>query len=163
MPNLRMRQAGYERKQFIDHINALMQVAWQNSVVTRRLHKIIFDIGARTVTAQMQTDKKTPTGDIDFVSIGSRYLSSTYKWPENTFEFKNFYVNNRDELQLTLKEKDKGKIWFFIVPDGLAQPVIINILDVKQVPVGTQGVEFSLVLNPFSAQFKEYDTYQKPQ
>lgn len=156
IPNFMSRRPVYARKQFVDHLNALLQVAWQDTVVTGKLHRITFDISKRAVTAEVQTNKKTATDEYVFTSMTSRYLNATYQWPENTFEFKNFYVNKRDELNLTLSDK-KGKIWFFIVPDGLAQPVIINMVETAQ-----NGLEFALVLNPFSVQFKEYDTLQRP-
>jgi hypothetical protein len=163
IPNFMRRRPLYERKQFIDHMNALMQVAWQNSVVTHKLHRITFDLSKRLIFIEVETDKKTPTGAQLFVPMNSKYINSTYEWNENTFEIKNFYVGRRDELHLTLDERGKGKIWFFIVPEGLVQPVILNILDIKDVQPGEKGTEFSLVLNPFSAQFKEYDTFQKPE
>lgn len=162
VPNLIGRKSKYERKQFIDHANALLQVAWQDTVVTHKLHKITFDISKRIISVDVQTEKKTATGDFVYAPMSSRYLNATYNWPPDTFEIKNFYVNSRDEFNLTLSDQ-KGKIWFFILPDGLVQPVIINMLDIKDAPIGQNGTEFSLVLNPFTAQFKEYDVFQKPE
>jgi hypothetical protein len=161
IPNLAPRRQGYQRKQFVDHLNALLQAAWQNALVTNKLHRVNFDITKRIVSVEEQTDKKNAMGEPVFAPMGSRYLNSTYQWPENTFEVKNFFINNRDEFNLTLDSKGKGKIWFFIVPQGLAQPVIINLYDIKSTQSG-KPLGFSLVLNPFLVQFKEYDEFQKP-
>lgn len=159
VPNFRGRTQGQKRKEFISHINALMQVAWQDTIATRKLHRVVFDLKKENVYLEIQADKKMASGEPAFEPMKARYLNTTYEWPAGIFQFKNFYIENRDEIALTLKETGKGKIWFFIVPTGLAQPVIMNIVDMKDLQRVT---EFSLVLNPFSVQFKEYDTYQKP-
>jgi hypothetical protein len=51
-------------------------------------------------------------------------------------------------------------IWFFVAASGLAQPVTINLVDDNDRSAG-RARSIGLVLNPFSAQFKEYDTFQK--
>ena len=158
VPNFRGRSPERRRKEFISRINALVQVAWQDAVATRKLHRVVFDLKKNNMSLETQTNKKAATGDPVFESMRTRYLNTVYEWPADTFEFKNFYIGKRDEIQLTLKETGKGKIWFFITPEGLAQDVIMNIVDTKEQKL----IEFSLVLNPFSAQFKEYDTFQKP-
>ena len=161
VPNFRPRLPGYERKQFVDHLNALMQVGWQNAVATRKLHRVVFDLTKRNVSIETSTGKKSPRNEEVFASIKTRFLNTVYEWPLDTFEFTNFYIGNRDEIKLTLKN-GRGRIWFFITPEGLAQSVVINLVDVKEATALVKGKEFSLVLNPFSAQFKEYDAFQKP-
>ena len=79
----------------------------------------------------------------------------------DNFEFKNFYIGKRDEIAMTLRGAQRGKLWFYITPEGLAQPVIINLIDTAEV-IEEKGLAFSLVLNPFLVQFKEYDTFQRP-
>lgn len=164
VPNFKRLWPGYQKKQFTDYMNALMQITWHNAIVTHKLHKINFDIEKRKVWVEQQSGKElTATGETPFSKMNSPYMKTIYEWPMDTFEFKNFFIGKRDEISLTLRGT-KGKIWFFVTPDGLAQPVILNILDLKEAPQGGQkGTEFSLVLNPFSVQFKEYDTFQKPE
>jgi len=165
-PNLRNRLPVYERNRFRTNINALLQIARQNAIATNKLHKIIFDLKKRTVSVEARTNKKLEKDKYEFKSISSRYLNSVYEWPENEFKFESFFIGNRDELKTIWSEKNESKIWFFITIEGIAQPVIINALDIKDIK-DTKGPEkkgngFSLVLNPFSAQFKEYDEFQKP-
>lgn len=158
-PNFRNLLPGYSRGQFVAKLNGLMRVAWHNAVVTHKLSKIVFDLEKRTVTVQVESGKKD--GEINFVPLKAPFLSSIYQWPDDNFEFKNFYIANRDEISSALKSSGKGKIWYFITPGGLSQPVILNLIDIRDVSSVPQGIQFSLVLNPFSAQFKEYDTFQK--
>ncbi len=81
-----------------------------------------------------------------------------FAWPKN-LEIKNFYVEGSDEMERIAGRPD-GKIWFFVVPSGLAQNVIINFIDTLD-RVNNKPRTIGLVLNPFSAQFKVYDTFQK--
>lgn len=163
VPNFKRLWPGYQRKQFVDYMNSLMQVTWHNAIVTNRLHKINFDLEKREISVEIQGDKKPNfIGDAPFLPMNSSYMKTKYQWEPETFEFKNFYIAKRDEISLTLRGKS-GKIWFFITPEGLAQPVILNIYDLKNAPPGQRGTEFSLVLNPFLVQFKAYENFQKPE
>lgn len=163
LPNFKRLWPGYQRKEFVDYMNSLMQITWHNAVITKKLHKVIFDLEKRKVWVEIQGDKKPNIiGDAPFLPMKSPDIKTTYEWPPETFEFKNFYIAKRDEISLTLKGKG-GKIWFFVTPEGLTQPVILNIYDLKNAPQGQRGTEFSLVLNPFLVQFKLYENFQKPE
>jgi prepilin-type N-terminal cleavage/methylation domain-containing protein len=159
-PNFRNLFPSYQRKQFIAQLNSLVHYTWQDSIVTNKLHKIVFDLKKRSISAQIRTDKKTHDEWI-FEPMVSQYVSSSINWPDDTFEFKNFYINKNDAMADT--SFGKGKIYFYISADGLAQPVIINLIDLKEGVSGRVGKEFSLVLNPFAVQFKEYDSFKKPE
>ena len=52
-------------------------------------------------------------------------------------------------------------VWFFIIPDGLTQEVTINFVDYDDMLPNGDARQFGLVLNPFSAQFKLYDTFKQ--
>jgi hypothetical protein len=163
LPNFKRLWPGYQRKEFVDYMNSLMQVTWHNAIVTNKLHKVIFDLEKRKMWVELQSDKQANAlGEIPFLPMKSPYMKTVYQWGAETFEFKNFYIAKRDEISLTLRGKG-GKIWFFVTPEGLAQPVILNIYDLKNAPSGQRGTEFSLVLNPFLVQFKLYDAFQKPE
>ncbi len=47
------------------------------------------------------------------------------------------------------------------MPDGLTQTVTMNFLDTKQLNAAGKPRQFGLVLNPFNAQFKVYDGFQR--
>lgn len=163
LPNFKRLWPGYQQKEFVDHMNSLMQITWHNAVITNKLHKINFDLEKRKVWIETQGDKKPNVlGEAPFLPMMSPDIKTTYEWPAETLEFINFYIAKRDEISLTLRGKG-GKIWFFVTPEGLAQPVILNIVDLRENTPGQRGTEFSLVLNPFLAQFKLYDTFQKPE
>ena len=54
-----------------------------------------------------------------------------------------------------------GSVWFYIIPEGMTQDVVLNFIDTNDAYDGHPR-QVGLVLNPFTAQFKEYDEFQKP-
>ena len=54
-----------------------------------------------------------------------------------------------------------ASVWFYIIPEGMVQNVVINMTDTKDVR-DNQARPVGLILNPFSAQLKIYDSFQKP-
>lgn len=156
VPDLWQRLPGYERKQFVTQLNQLCTMAWQNALRTHRLHRLHFDLEKDVVTIEIEQpaepgSKTKPT----FVQLPTTYQKATYQWAER-FQIKQFFIDGAD--QMTGPERKIQTLWFFVVPEGLAQEVIINILDVA----GEQPVQIGLALNPFTVQFDEYDSFQKP-
>lgn len=159
-PSARVRRPGAERKQFIAHLNGLMRLASQQAIVHRKLHRVLFrlkDNKMFKVEVQVKGEGKDIKGEQIFTTIKAPYLSSSIEWPKN-LSVKQFMIEGKDE-----KERE-GRIstefWFFIIPEGLAQDVIINMVDLNDGPRGKQQ-QIGLVLNPFSVQFKSYDSFQK--
>ena len=151
VPNLQRRAPDYELKQLIATTNNLLQRAAQDAIVTQKVHRVVFDVAKSTIKIQLATDKKDDTGKPAWANMTDPLAKGNYVWPKN-IELVNFFINGVDELKAFSQTTE---IWFFIVPEGLAQPVIINIQD--RVNAKKRG----LVLNPFTVQFNEYDEFQK--
>lgn len=162
-------------KEFVAKLNTLMQAAWQQALMTNNVQKVFFDFTKKKITLQELARSKIDD-KIDeqkkFVPVTSTYLISELSIPAG-YNFNNFYIEKKDEM----RAGERKTAWFFVVPEGLAQEVIINGSDrgdaettsgvathgVETRGVETRGVErFSFVLNPFSAQFTYYDKFQTP-
>jgi len=156
-PNFRRRQPEYERKQFLSSLNALMRLAAQQAAVTHKLHRVYFDFerGKEKVMVQIKGEGQDEKGQQIFKTIKAPYLHSTLTWPK-TLPPQSFIIEGTDELA----QKTDKKIWFFIMPEGLTQNVIINVYD-KNPAYRGKPKQIGLVLNPFSAQFKIYESFQK--
>jgi prepilin-type N-terminal cleavage/methylation domain-containing protein len=154
LPNFVKRQSGYERKQFVTRLNALMSEVWQRSLLEGRLQRVFFDFKERKIFVQEQ--KKLQTKEFDQVVLYQ--AENNFQWPES-IEIKEFFVNQKDEMAAY---GDTQTLWFFVVPSGVAQEVIINFIDTKEATVDKDGKETSLVLNPFTLQFRVYDVFQVP-
>lgn len=161
VPNYLRQQAGYERKKFVTSLNALMSEVFQLGLMNEKIERIKFNLKQRSVTVEQETDLYTDEGIKVFMPIALHYVDTKYRWPE-TFDFKQFFVKRQDEMLARGTHGDTDEVWFYVMPSGMAQEVIINILDSKDETVDKDGTEMSLVLNPFTLQFRRYDDFQIP-
>jgi prepilin-type N-terminal cleavage/methylation domain-containing protein len=154
VPNLQQRVPGHKRKAFISELNTLLALGWQQAFVTQKIHRIYFDVVDRIV--KLESEEPGPVEkEVVYKPVIQTYRTSSYEWPEE-ITIKNFYIDGIDELNQP--ERNTTSVWFYIMPEGLSQAVVINIEDTSQ----SQPIRLGLVLNPFTVQLKEYDTFQKP-
>jgi prepilin-type N-terminal cleavage/methylation domain-containing protein len=150
IPNFRPRP-GEERKKFIAELNALVALGWYNALVTHKLHRIYALPGKHEIELQIQTgDGRSLT----FELVKKAYLTSRLSMPSQIDIEQIIIEGNAERRELTY-------FYFVIMPDGLAQDVILNCYDKKDKLPNGEYRPLSLVLNPFSAQFTTYDTFQK--
>jgi len=157
VPNLRGRDPATERKEFVARLNQFMTFAWYNGVVTDKVQKIVFDFEKQVIRLEQQKmEEEKPSQETVYEPVTRAYTQTTLAWPKR-YHVKNFLIEGFDEA---VGRKLK-KTWIFVVPDGLAQDVVMNIVDMSDVSQARKGAPFSLVLNPFTAHFKEYDNFQQ--
>ncbi len=159
IPNLQNQVPGYKRKQALGHIMALARLSWQQALATQKAFRLFFDIEKRTIKIEQETNKKDKDGIPTFKLVTIPYLASTYEWPENIV-IKQFFIDKQD--MMTRPGIKTQEVWFYIAPDGIVQPVIINLLDTNEFDATGKPVRISLAMNPFTGQFKEYEEFQKP-
>ena len=155
VPNIGRRIPGYERKRMLSQLNALTRFAWHNAVIAHKLHRVVFNIGKNRVHLEVEQDAKDEKGEPLFKPLKQAYISSSMTWPDR-FQIKNFFIEGFDEMRRFGGGRVTTETWFFVVPEGLTQEVTINMIDLKDVVDG-KPKQISLVLNPFTAQFKVYE------
>jgi len=159
MPNLKRTTPRYEREEFIARFNALTQLAWQQAIKTNKAQQISVDVGKRIIVLLSATGEVDRLGEPTFKRTIGLVQNTSLPIPD-AYQVKQFFIEGFDMMAKYTKSKTE-EMWFYIIPEGMAQDVIMNFLDTKDLfnnaprPVG-------LVLNPFSAQFKVYDEFQKP-
>jgi prepilin-type N-terminal cleavage/methylation domain-containing protein len=153
VPNLQQRLPGYKRKAFVNELNTLLALGWQSALINQKVILVFFDLKKRLVS--LKTEEPGPANTVVQKPLTQAYRKTWYEWPE-TIQIKNFFIDGIDDMSKPGQEL--LTIWFYIVPEGLSQEVIINVLDTSQTP----NIPLGLVLNPFTAQLKKYDTFQKP-
>ncbi|HEV2600965.1 MAG TPA: hypothetical protein VGT41_01575 [Candidatus Babeliales bacterium] len=156
VPLLSRRSPADVRKQLAAQLNTFTQHAWYRAITTGKTHQVLFDLAKNRIEILTETDKVNDAGDFIFAPIKQSYLPNSFTWP-STYQIKQFIIEGVDMLENFGKT---NQLWFFIVPQGLAQAVIINMVDANDL-VGKKPRQIGLVLNPFSAQFKIYDSFQK--
>jgi prepilin-type N-terminal cleavage/methylation domain-containing protein len=151
VPNLWRQTPDQERESFVAKLNAFTGLVWYNALVTGKLHKILIDLNAGKLFAEVQTDQVTGQGELKFAPMELDYQASELVL-EPRFRLREIYINGRNTM-----DGSNDKFWFYISSDGLAQPVTLNFADQQVVPSSENSNIYSLVLNPFSAQFKLSD------
>lgn len=161
IPNFMGRTAKYARRETIAKLNALTNFAWRNALIDNKIYKVNFNLKAgqpSIISIEVETgiyEKGEPT----FKSVDRAYTDTEFEWPEH-LEIKQFLIEKFDEMSRFRGRKTES-VWFYIMPDGLTQDVIINLVDIKDEMSDGRPRPVGLVLNPFSAQFKVYDSFQK--
>lgn len=158
IPNFRKLLPRREREAFISKVNAITRLAWQRALIERKVHKIVFNFKNNEFWMEEPTGT-TKLDEMEFKRVKGGYAITSGKIPKS-IKIKNFIIEGFDEMT----RRGAGgtdESWFFIMPDGLTQTVIINLLDTKQLNAAGKPRQFGLVLNPFNAQFKVYDSFQK--
>lgn len=161
IPNLAGLKKGQERKLFVENLNMVMSAAWFNAMATNAVHKINFDLKNRIITIEAEAQvpqgakekTKTPQQPL-FATLPVAFQKKQIQWPE-TLEIKQFFIDGKNDI---VPGRTITKVWFYIVPEGQSQEVLLNMADNSLNP----PVQFSLVINPFTGRFKEYDAFQKP-
>lgn len=156
---VRRAQPSFERTQFIARFNALLSFALQQTVMTQKMHKIVVDFGKKKAHVEGEIGgPDARTGQGEFKPVSGAYITPEISIPDN-LELKSLFIDNQEEL--TTQRKDTAQFFFFLVPEGLVQDVIMNLVDKKDVYEG-KAHRVGLVLNPFLAQLRVYDSFQKP-
>lgn len=146
-----------DMRSFVSQFNELLQGAWRNALQTRHIQKVKVDFKNNVITLTERVEKGATQRDDVFIAVKGLVTPTTITIPDGC-TFVNFYIEGKDEMARETRSEDA---WFFIMPDGIAQLVVINLK--LQVDDQRAGIEIAgLVLNPFTAQFEYYDEWQKP-
>jgi|SRR5438445_3205548 len=159
MPNLQRSTPRYERQEFIARFNTLLQYAWQHALVTHTTQQISVDVGKKMITLLTESEEKDKSGEMAFKPIADAVRDTTCPIPDQ-FTIKQFFIEGFD-MMAKFSRRKAASVWFYIIPDGMVQDVIINFIDTKDMQ-DNKPLQIGLVINPFTAQFKEYDAFQKP-
>jgi prepilin-type N-terminal cleavage/methylation domain-containing protein len=159
MPNIGRKTPRYEREEFIARFTTLVQYGWQQALVTHKAQRITVDVGKKIITLATDSGNKDRAGEPVFVPIENAVQDTEITIPSQ-IQIKQFFIEGFDMMTKFARSKT-ATMWFYIVPEGMVQNVVINGVDTQDVH-DDQPRQFSLVLNPFTALFKIYDTFQKP-
>ena len=161
IPNMLGRRATQERKTFVSQWNSIMNEVWLRALEKGTVHKINLDLEHRTMTVSEKTEKLGPDKKIIFDPVQLFFVDNSFVWPE-TFDIQQLYIEKVDRIGEGGMSRKTENIWFFVMPDGTTQEVIMNILDSPEDQPEKDAKQFSVVINPFTCQCVMYDTFQKP-
>lgn len=129
---------------FVERLNLILQKAYNNACTTGDLHKVVIHLKDKYIDVEQETKDKQ--GQKKFQALPSQYQASMPI--DSTIEFEKISIDGTDELALG----DPKKVWFFIVPNGLAQNVTIGI---QETDAQNKTMVHDYTLNPFAVQFEQ--------
>lgn len=142
------------KKVFATELNALTQAAWRGAIETQSVHRVVFDF----IKGEARVERASQTGPLESY-VTQQFVPASGSWGKVRFELdpllliRNLVIEGKDELAGGMT-KDS---WFFIDQDGTSQEVTVVIADEKN------SGDLSLVLNPFTKQFSEYEGVVRPE
>jgi len=158
VPNFRTKTPRYEREQFVARLGAQVQAAWQHALITRTVHRVVFDIKNRRVSVEYACKVRGEKEKLEFQELKNWHGVTPIQWGAQ-FKIKQFIIEGFDEMSRST-DRATFEVFFYVVPDGLTQAVTINLLDTKEMS-NRKPRQFGLVLNPFTARFEYHDAFQK--
>lgn len=135
------RRGMSERDHIFQDINLLLHTAHTNALLTGNIHKVIFNLKESTINLQHEKDGT-------FVPVTITYLPKTSWNP--VYKLTHFIVKGKDEI-LEGEGVRTSEVWFFIMPDGLAQEVTLTFSSEEEQDT------FSFALNPFNVQLRKIE------
>jgi len=158
-PYLQQSTPRYERETFIARFNTLLRYGWQQALITHKTHRINVDIGKKTISLTVESEGKDKSGEPAFIPIANPVEDTVLLIPDH-LNIKQFFIEGFDMMTKFSRSKT-ASVWFYIIPEGMVQNVVINLTDTKDVR-DNKAQAVGLIINPFSAQLRIYDSFQKP-
>ncbi len=158
IPNLQFRAADYQRKELVQKLGALVRAGWQQALQSQQLHRVWFDLKTKIVRLERVIEPRGEGQKPRYEPVNVAYATTQFTLPD-AITIKQFFIQSSDALnQPGIKVES---VWFYIVPEGLVQEVIINALDGNDIDPQGQAHQFSLIVNPFTAQLSLYESFSK--
>lgn len=161
VPNVGRLMPGYKRRQFLSSVETVVNIGWQQALVTRSIHKVLFDLQEGVIILERATDNVNQKGELEFTRAQVSGVLTRCEIPP-FIEIKQFFIEGFDEIARYQGNKNAARVWFFLVPEGMAQKVVINMFDNGSKDEKGHSRSIGLVLNPLTARFYVYDEFQKP-
>jgi type II secretory pathway pseudopilin PulG len=135
---------------FTQELNQLVHTAYEQALVSHVTHRVLFNFDQELISIE-QASGMSSSYEQTFKPLQLDYEQTTLDIPPG-YETRNFYVQGSD----VMAGSQANEAWFYIVPEGLAQAVIINMIDTDA------QTRLSFVLNPLRVIFEVLYEFQRP-
>ncbi len=149
-PNLSYFAQKNKKQALVARFEECLHRAKQQAMLTGRVQQLFFDFQQHVVILKAYDDaKNSETKHNKFTASGVKGMDL-----ERDFQVQNFYIQGKDEVAAGVILET---VWFYIMPDGSSQDVLINFL------YGDENQKkLSIKINPFYARVSVYDEFQTP-
>jgi len=152
VPSLTRLGSRHERTTFIGHLQALVQGGWQAALASGKMYRVHIDVDKRVITLGVETGAVDNHGEPLFNRVPSSIVNSVVRFPAS-IQIKHVFIEGFDEMTRAGSGRKTSEVWFYIMPDGLTQHVIIQGVDAKDLRNGKPR-PFTMSLSPFTATFQ---------
>lgn len=156
IPSFYNKQRNSPKAKFIAQFTELMQKSLTQAIITQKIHQIFFDLENKLITVKIHNPALKEQSEHNKFSPVPPHSFPQPMHISPALAIRNFFINGIDDVQ---GGNDRKTIWFYIMPDGTSQSIIINIEDIETT---SEQNKFAITVNPFYSQVKEHDTFQKP-
>lgn len=160
VPNVGRLMPGYKRRQFLSSVETVVNIGWQQALVTRSIHKVLFDLQEGIIVLERATDNLNQKGELEFTRAQVSGVLTRCEIPP-FIEIKQFFIEGFDEIARYQGNKNAARVWFSR-SRGHGAKVVINMFDNGSKDEKGNPRSIGLVLNPLTARFYVYDEFQKP-
>lgn len=143
------------QKKFFTEFNTLVADTTFQAIMNKVVHQVYFDLNKHTILVKKYNSKiQADNKHAKFESLNKDVFQNQIDFP-SAFSIQNFFVQGKDEF---ISGAHMNDAWFYIMPDGTSQAVIINIHDDSD----NTETQCSIAVNPFYSRVTLHDTFQKP-
>ena len=157
IPNLFRSKQGVVRKEFLSSFESLLKGAVQQAVLTGKVYQVYINNDDKIVQTRVFDSKSSEQNKHkQFTKVNDDQYLQELPLPSQLI-VKNFFIGKSDEVIAGSKLQD---VWFYIMPDGSCQPILVNMID--QHDYTENDFKFSFVISPFYARMSVYESFQTP-
>lgn len=156
VPNLFRSQTTAARKEFLSSFRDLLQHAVLHAVYENKTVQVYINVESEKIQLRQFDEQVVEENKHKkFSEIKADNFKPYISLP-SSLSIKNFVINETDEVRSQARLQE---VWFYIMPDGTSQPVIVNMIDRDDRE--EKDIPFSFVINPFYARMSSYEGFQE--
>ena len=154
-PWLRKKEPSSELPAILAEFNDLIVFARQEAISNQKIYRVVFQsnpVEPDFVKIEIEQDNPEKPGEKIYNQIFSEYFNTKYDLPSSV-RMKAFYKDKKNEF-----EENKGQGFCFIIPNGLVEPIMIQIS--KTLDENLIAVTFRM--EPFKGEFELIQGHKRP-
>lgn len=157
IPRFSGRNPAKQREQFVAELNRLLRYAAADALASSAIFKVTIDVAHKRIGVEQQTAQKNDKGEFIYRVPRRPYALHPLPIPAH-YHIQNIVIEGFDEMTRLTGGKTTT-VWFYLMPQGVAQSVVINMVDRTDTNLSSKGQPVGLVLNPLSVQFRAHNAF----
>jgi|GEM_PF-5985623 len=155
LPNIFRKNEDKLTRTFINDFAMMLQTAVTTAMQEDKVVQVYVDVPQELIMLKIQDPaNRNPSIHEHFIDLEKSHSKVILP---NWLHIQNFYIQNNDEVQ---SGRALQKVWFYAMPDGTVQPVIINFTN--EHPDLLHDKKLSIIVNPFLGHVSTFYEFKQP-